>query len=346
MGSSSDNADIKWSVEERVKDNRVKEPFAEFCRSSNVDIEAIVETQMAKKLRSGSFVTPSRDLKVSACSPDNLSTAVNGTELLCSGSEKENLVTAARLDDDCENCEDCGGREETCGTETDKACASQQWILPSRSEAALSMAARIHAIDKDHFASTIAWAFAILDEPLRDLLSVQRAYRTFMRMLHPDRAGAQKKVEDAVEILREATDICQRELCQQHPPERPTRLSCKHVCTEPGHRLLKVAWSAPRNSDIAPIHKYTVAVLDPSFGKVIPVAILEPDYNQDLKRFVAFDDPELCSHVLSERDLSKMPNLFKTEMLTVHVAAGNTTGQSEWSILKIHLRGASRKPLR
>jgi len=86
-----------------------------------------------------------------------------------------------------------------------------------------------------------------------------------------------------------------------------------------------------------------VAVYDPSYGKALAVGTLEPDYSQEYKRYLSHDDPELCSYVVSEEDLRKMPNLFKTDSITVQVAAGNNEGQSDWSVLKVQLHEPQRR---
>jgi hypothetical protein len=78
-------------------------------------------------------------------------------------------------------------------------------------------------------------------------------------------------------------------------------------------------------------------VFDPSYGKALSVGTLEPDYSQEFKRYLSHDDPELCSYVISEDDLKKMPTLFQKDVVTVQVAAGNNEGQSDWSILKVRL---------
>ena len=50
----------------------------------------------------------------------------------------------------------------------------------------------------------------------------------------------------------------------------------------------------------APVQKYIVAVFDPAYGKALTVAVLEPDYCEELKRFVPVE--EICSYVLVEKD--------------------------------------------
>lgn len=212
----------------------------------------------------------------------------------------------------------------------------------SRMTEALAEATRIFAVRKARFVSQVEWGFAVLGNPSRDVVSVQKAYRVSMRPLHPDRAGNQPEVAAAVELLREAKDHCERALRHQSPPDRPTRLTVAHLCTEVGRRQFKVQWKAPESRQSAPVHRYIVAVFDPAYGKAISVGTLEPDYSQEYKRFLAFDDPELCSYVLSEEDLRKMPNLFKADVITVQVAAGNNEGQSDWSIVKVRLPAAVR----
>jgi hypothetical protein len=197
--------------------------------------------------------------------------------------------------------------------------------------------ARINDLRRDQFASAVDWAFAILGQPARDVPSIQRAYRNFMRRLHPDKAGIHPTVEAAVDLLREATSISEQALSKQRTPSRPTQLRFTSVCADEGKRRVRVVWTAPKASESVPIHKYIVAVLDPSFGEVLTVATLEPDYSREFGRYLAFDDPELCSYVLSEEHLRKMPKLFKADSLLVHIAAGNREGQSDWSTLKIRL---------
>lgn len=225
-------------------------------------------------------------------------------------------------------------RRPSVGAESASSPARQ----PDRVGDAMMGAGRILSVRPARFANKVEWGFAVLDKPRRDLVSVQKAYRALMRPLHPDRAGSQSDVVRAVDLLREAKDLCERALRQQNPPDRPTRLSSTHLCTEPGRRRFKVQWKAPESRESAPVHRYIVAVFDPSYGRALAVGTLEPDYHQELQRYLAYDDAELCSYVLSEEDLKKMPNLFKSDAITVQVAAGNNEGQSDWSVLKVRLQ--------
>jgi succinate dehydrogenase flavin-adding protein (antitoxin of CptAB toxin-antitoxin module) len=213
--------------------------------------------------------------------------------------------------------------------------------VETRTEEAVQAAARILDVRKERFGLKLEWGFAVLGQPPRDLLNVQKSYRNLMRPLHPDRAGDLAEVAAAVELLREAKDLCERALRQQNRPDRPTRLSFAHLCTAPGRRRFKVMWKAPENRANAPVHRYVVAVLDPSYGKALAVGTLEPDYSQEFKRYLAHDDPELCSYIISEEDLRKMPNLFKADSITVQVASGNNEGQSEWSILTVRVHNGT-----
>lgn len=214
----------------------------------------------------------------------------------------------------------------------------------SRMGEAREAAAHILDVRKERFASKVEWGFVILGRPSRDVLSVQKAYRTLMRPLHPDRAGDQPEVEAAVDLLRDAKELCERALRQHFPPGRPTGLAFRHICTEVGRRRFKVTWKPPESRDQAPVHRYVVAVFDPSYGKALSVGTLEPDYSQEFKRFLAYDDPELCSYVVSEEDLRKMPNLFKRDHIAVQVAAANNEGQSDWSIIRVRLQTVAAKP--
>jgi len=202
---------------------------------------------------------------------------------------------------------------------------------------AIGLADRLNRIKSDRFVSNVEWGFAVLDHPERDLASVHKAYRSLTKQLHPDRVGSHPKVAAAVEIVREAKDICEKSLRRQHPPDRPTRMTCTHLCREQGSRKIRVQWRAPESKASAPVHRYIVAVFDPSYGKSLAIATLEPDYSQELKRYLAHDDPELCSYVIAQEELRKMPTLFSSSYLTVQVAAGNNEGQSEWSVARVDL---------
>jgi len=87
--------------------------------------------------------------------------------------------------------------------------------------------------------------------------------------------------------------------------------------------------------ECAPVRRYVVAAFDPAYGKALTVTVLEPDYSQELRSFVAIEN--LTSYVMAEEDLQKMPKLWTQSVLTVQVAAANEAGQSQWTTHKISL---------
>merc|ERR1712224_581851 len=99
---------------------------------------------------------------------------------------------------------------------------------PCAATPALEVADRVNAVRKEALLSKVEWAFAVLEKPVRDVQSVQKAYRNLMKSLHPDKAGSLPQVAAAVELVREAKDLSERSLRRQDPPDRPTGLSCKH----------------------------------------------------------------------------------------------------------------------
>merc|ERR1712048_872717 len=117
------------------------------------------------------------------------------------------------------------------GMEVNVSISQVQGVPVIVSEHAATVAARINALNKDKFSSAADWGFAVLCHPARNVLDVQRAYRTFMRCLHPDKAGTHPAVVSAVEALREATNMCEKVLRQQEVPARPTKLKFDCVCS-------------------------------------------------------------------------------------------------------------------
>jgi len=109
------------------------------------------------------------------------------------------------------------------------------------------------------------------------------------------------------------------------------------LCSEAGRRRFRVSWAPPQEQPSAPVRRYVVAAVDPAFGQALPVTTLEPDYSQELHRFVSVD--ELTSFVLAEEDLDKMPSLWLQQTATVQVAAANEAGQSAWIVLRFSLVG-------
>lgn len=177
----------------------------------------------------------------------------------------------------------------------------------------------------------------MLDVTIRDVASVQRSYRTLMRKLHPDKAGSDPNMVRAGEIIREAKDVCERGLSKKEAPDAPRNLRSVPLCTIPGKRRFRLHWTIPEQREVAPVTKYVVAAVDPAYGRALTIAVLEPDYNEELRRFVSVD--ELSSHDLAEEELQKMPSLWKQATATVQVAAANEAGQSSWAIHRVCLNG-------
>lgn len=195
---------------------------------------------------------------------------------------------------------------------------------------------RILPLRRETFASAAAWGFQVLGVVgLQDLAAAQRGYRTLMRKLHPDKAGASPPVARAAEMAREAREACERGLSGEEPPRVPCFLQCTTICAAPGSRKFRLTWQAPGERKSAPIRKYIVAALDPAYGRPLTVAVLEPDYSEELRRFVSVE--ELTSFTLAEQDLQKMPSLWQQLSATLKVAAANEAGQSPWATLQIRL---------
>lgn len=211
---------------------------------------------------------------------------------------------------------------------------------PNREQDAQKEASRILPLRRESFMNPTSWGFAVLQVPAgtKEVSAVQRAYRALMRKLHPDRAGVSEDVVKAVEKVREAKEACERGLSRQEPPEQPRELRSEVVCAAAGRRRFKLSWTAPAEKDSAPIRRYVVAAHDPAYGRALTITVLEPDYSEELRSFVAIED--LTSYVMAEEDLQKMPKLWTQSALQVQVAAANEAGQSKWTTLKIPLTGA------
>lgn len=207
-----------------------------------------------------------------------------------------------------------------------------------QTEAAIEVA-RILPLRREDFATPASWGFAVLGVSTRDLASVQRGYRTLIRKLHPDKAGSDPEIVRAGDVIREAKDACERSLSRQEPPGAPRNLSSTVLCSIPGKRRFRLHWRVPEARDAAPVRRYIVAAVDPAYGRALTFAVLEPDYNEELRRFISVE--ELTSHVLAEEELQKMPELWKQATATVQVAAANEAGQSAWAIHSVTLSRAT-----
>jgi len=196
---------------------------------------------------------------------------------------------------------------------------------------------RIQALRKERFQTAAAWGFAVLDVTVRDVAAVQRGYRTMMRKLHPDKVGRSDEVTRAVELIREAKELCERGLSRQEPPSAPRSLHSSTLCAVQGRRKFKLQWLSPEERPTAPVRRYIVAAVDPAYGKALTITVLEPDYSEELHRFVGVE--ELTSYVFAEEELQKMPRLWQQSYAAVQVAAANEAGQSQWATLQLPLHG-------
>lgn len=212
--------------------------------------------------------------------------------------------------------------------------SEQSWTEESKERTAPEEIVRILRMRKESFPSLGAWGLAVLGAP-PSLPAVQRAYRTLMKKLHPDKVGSSPSAACAFESLHEAKRCCERYLSQQEPPGQPRGLKASTLCAVPGNRRIRLEWQPPDPDDNAPVRRYLVSALDPSYGRPITVTTLEPDYSEEQHRFVPVE--ELSSFILAEDDLRKMPSLFQQPSLTLQVAAANEAGQSSWATIQVPL---------
>jgi len=207
-----------------------------------------------------------------------------------------------------------------------------------REQEAFREASRIVGLQKRAFHSTALWGFAVLCVVVHDAASVQKGYRSLMKRLHPDRVGDSPDGTRAVELLREAKDACERSLSRVEPPGMPSNLKSTPLCFSSGSRKFELRWCPPIPRPQAPVRKYVIAVFDPSYGRSLTVTVLEPDYSEELRRFIPVE--ELTSYILAEADLAKMPALWRQPNISVQVAAANEAGQSQWAKLQVPLSAA------
>jgi hypothetical protein len=157
-----------------------------------------------------------------------------------------------------------------------------------------------------------------------------------MRKLHPDRVGVVANADKAMELTQEAKSYLDRSLSRHVVPSAPCNASAALKCKVAGKREIQLKWDPPQNASIAPVQRYVVGAFDPSYGQMLTVAVLEPDYNEELKRFVSAD--ELRSYVLEEKNMHKTPSMFRQATLAIQLAAANEVGQSAWTTLRVQMR--------
>jgi hypothetical protein len=106
--------------------------------------------------------------------------------------------------------------------------------------------ARILALRKISFPTSLAWGLSLLRVDFPSVVAVQRAHRSLMKSLHPDRVGASADAGRAIELAREARTCCERALSRVVPPPSPRNLSSTVLCDVRGRRRIRVQWDAPR----------------------------------------------------------------------------------------------------
>lgn len=195
---------------------------------------------------------------------------------------------------------------------------------------ALREAARIARIPK----VGAGWGFIVLGAT-RDLASVQKAYRSLMKLLHPDKLQSCPQAACAVQLVREAKQQCERNLSKLMAPGPVSNLRYTAISMTPGSRRFQVSWTPPESRELAPVKKYVVSVFDPAYGKDLTVQVMEPDYSEEQRRFVPVD--ELTTFELLEADLAKMIVLWRQPTAKLQVAAANEAGRSEAKEVSIAL---------
>merc|ERR1719181_2436685 len=139
-------------------------------------------------------------------------------------------------------------------------------------------------------------------------------------------------------MIQDAKSLCERSLCHHEVPSAPRRLTVTTLCPTVGQRRFGLRWLPPEHLETAPPQRYVVAVADPASASRPPIKLstIEPDYSQELGRYVPLE--ELATYELSEEEASvRVPGLFQQRIITVMVAAANKVGQSSWASTQIDL---------
>jgi len=65
-------------------------------------------------------------------------------------------------------------------------------------------------------------------------------------------------------------------------------------------------WKAPEVTQTCPVRRYLVAALDPAYGQALTITVLEPEYNEKLKRFTTIEDWTGCLFLMILHDCCGM----------------------------------------
>lgn len=314
----------------RVHEIRCSSPPPQSCSSLRARLEAKKRGTAASPAHGSSPESPSasvKELKKALIAAGiDISGCVEKAELEALWEVRLGVTAAAQA---------AASAEAAAAQDASWKVRTLQHVDPMRQTEAAIEVARILPLRREDFATPASWGFAVLGVATRDLVAVQRGYRTLIRKLHPDKAGSDPDIVRAGDVIREAKDACERSLSRQEPPGAPRNLQSTMLCAIPGKRRFRLNWNVPEGRDTGPVRRYIVAAVDPAYGRALTFAVLEPDYNEELRRFISVE--ELTSHVLAEEELQKMPELWKQATATVQVAAANEAGQSAWAIHTVTL---------
>jgi len=166
---------------------------------------------------------------------------------------------------------------------------------------------------------------------------LQKQYRFFMRLFHPDkfRGDVPHCVSQALEKVKSAKKALENELNKFsiRLPHMVHGLSWNLVCAIPRSRVVRLSWNHPAGQ----IDKYNVQVLDPCYGRYLNICVLEPDYYEEKRKFVSIQ--ELNEFDVEERKLDKMSHLFDGKQVEFQVAAANSAGVGPYAQIKVDLSG-------
>ena len=179
-----------------------------------------------------------------------------------------------------------------------------------------------------------------LQSDVNEVSLVQQAFRSLMRKLHPDRIGSCPKAAQAMELLQESKQLCEKAFSQLRLPGQPKGLTSTVLCAAPGRRRIRLEWTPEVGNKFSPVRRYLVAAHDPAYGQALTITVLEPEYSEKLKRFTTIE--ELATYDLAEEELTKLPSFFQQANGVIRVAAENEVGQSSWSSIQLALSSLSR----
>eukprot|EP00397_Hematodinium_sp_SG-2012_P005646 GEMP01005668.1.p1 GENE.GEMP01005668.1~~GEMP01005668.1.p1 ORF type:complete len:570 (+),score=110.97 GEMP01005668.1:81-1790(+) len=167
---------------------------------------------------------------------------------------------------------------------------------------------------------------------------VQRQFRYYMKLLHPDKFlnSMPTLVSQALEKVKRAKKDIETELNRRNVklPGPVRSLAWQLVNGMRGYRTILLKWDHPGGH----VDKYTIQVLDPSYGRFLNICVLEPDYYEDRQKFVSIE--ELNEYTIDEKKLEKMAHLFEcTECVEFQVAAHNSGGIGPYISLKVDMSG-------